>query len=547
MGKTTLGIAGRDRDAAAALAIDGRIVAAAAEQSFARIPGIGYRHTDGFPYAAALACLERAGIGSDDVTDIRIVEEAQEPAADVPALFPVNGQYRELRARLAREPMRTVDALSADAAQVAASAGEGASVILLLGGEAKTAAVFLTSPDRLERTGSVAGADQLMSFVRRVARALGCCSASPFEELDNLAATGDPEFGDLLAEALRSAGDAGVLLDEARLEAALATIAGADAAALARPDGMNVPVQNRRRALAASALECLGRVVSDVATGLVERSPAERIGVGGPFFSSTRLNSLIRRSLGDRLFVPAIPETVGRPVGAALWGAPRTAAGLASVALGPEFSETDIKQALENCRLDYIYEPDWTRLLTRVSRMLTRGNTVAWFQGAMEFGPRPCGNRSILADPSNRSARDNVNRFLKQQPEDRRLSVSMIEAAAAECLEDAVASPFASYDAKVKTQWRDRLRAALDHRHTIPLQTVGCQPAPAFFELLRLHYSRTGVPGLINTPLSGVGEAVACSPRDAVRTMFSSAIDALVIGRFLLMKDYWLLRNDAEE
>ena len=60
-------------------------------------------------------------------------------------------------------------------------------------------------------------------------------------------------------------------------------------------------------------------------------------------------------------------------------------------------------------------------------------------------------------------------------------------------------------------------------------------------ELLELHYAATGTPGLIEANLSGPGEPVACSPRDAVRTVYSSAIDALVIGRFLLMKDYWLL------
>jgi carbamoyltransferase len=64
--------------------------------------------------------------------------------------------------------------------------------------------------------------------------------------------------------------------------------------------------------------------------------------------------------------------------------------------------------------------------------------------------------------------------------------------------------------------------------------------------LLELHRERSGVPGLINTPLCGMNEPTACTPRDAVRTVFSSAIDALVIGRFLLMKDYWLLRSTVD-
>ena len=66
-----------------------------------------------------------------------------------------------------------------------------------------------------------------------------------------------------------------------------------------------------------------------------------------------------------------------------------------------------------------------------------------------------------------------------------------------------------------------------------------------FPELLTLHHSRTGVPGLLNLPLCAMDEAVAISPRDAVRAAFASSVDALVIHRFVIMKDYWQMR-DAE-
>jgi carbamoyltransferase len=70
--------------------------------------------------------------------------------------------------------------------------------------------------------------------------------------------------------------------------------------------------------------------------------------------------------------------------------------------------------------------------------------------------------------------------------------------------------------------------------------------APMLLMLAELHRDRTGVPGLINAPLAGVGEPAACTPRDAIRAMYASAVDALVIGRFLLMKDYWLLRSGTD-
>jgi carbamoyltransferase len=77
------------------------------------------------------------------------------------------------------------------------------------------------------------------------------------------------------------------------------------------------------------------------------------------------------------------------------------------------------------------------------------------------------------------------------------------------------------------------------------VQAVGSDQAPELCDLLERHFERTGVPALIETTLGRADEPPACTPRDAVRTVYSSAIDALVIGRFLLMKDYWLLRSDA--
>ena len=91
--------------------------------------------------------------------------------------------------------------------------------------------------------------------------------------------------------------------------------------------------------------------------------------------------------------------------------------------------------------------------------------------------------------------------------------------------------------------WSRHWHHALDWRHAVRVHGVSRAQAPHLCDLLDLHHDATGTPGLIEANLAGPGEPVACSPRDAVRTVYSSAIDALVIGRFLLMKDYWLLRT----
>ena len=117
-----------------------------------------------------------------------------------------------------------------------------------------------------------------------------------------------------------------------------------------------------------------------------------------------------------------MPELPGRALGAALAASSASGDRLPGLALGPSFSDNDIKRTLDNCRLDYVYEPDWSRLFLRVSKMLAQGKVVGWFQGAMGFGPRAMGTRSILCDPSSRYARQNMNEYLRQVPLDEPLA-----------------------------------------------------------------------------------------------------------------------------
>jgi carbamoyltransferase len=212
-----------------------------------------------------------------------------------------------------------------------------------------------------------------------------------------------------------------------------------------------------------------------------------------------------------------------------------------TLALGPNFTEADAKKALENCRLDYVYEPVWSRLIERAAQVLAQGKLVAWFQDSAEFGAPLLASRSVLADPSNRYARDNVNRFLRHRPDDWPIDVS-IAADARGCLGSAPLSPWRFVQAPVHPEWRERLRAAVDRSGSVHAHVVPRSDGGMFHDLLAAFVRRTGVPGLINVPLHGPGEPTACSPRDAIRATYSSAVDAMVMQRFLVMKDYWLLR-----
>jgi carbamoyltransferase len=286
--------------------------------------------------------------------------------------------------------------------------------------------------------------------------------------------------------------------------------------------------------------------VADVVRHVVEQvcrsTGSSTVVLGGAMFELPQLNTEIKAILGDAVSFAAIPGVRGRAIGAALLGSLATD-GVQGLALGPSFSESDIKSTLENCRLDYLYEPDWRRLLVRVSKMLARGMVIGWFQGPAGCGPYSLGTRSLLCDPSAPYARENLNGYLRQVPLLEPLPVSMTTSVADQSLIASVRSPHMLLNAAVADSARTRVRAALDYRNQVQIHTVTSDQAPELCELLDIHFDRTRVPALINLNLSGPGEPTACTPRDAVRTVFSTATDALVIGRFLLMKDYWQLRG----
>jgi predicted NodU family carbamoyl transferase len=548
--RAVLGVTGSHRNATVALGVDGRLVAAASEDSFVRVPGIGYSQTGGFPSEAADACLNTAGVPPEAVREIAVVEDHGPPSgtsAWAGAQWAVdNGASgrNAWRARLMSLPVVSVDPLHADAS-LAAATGNGADAVLVVGPQPPHFAAFAVSQGTPQPIARGVRWEELASTSCALARALGALEPDPYAELERTGSGAEPEFLDAWAEAIFWRAPLELGVDQQRVSRLIGEASASIPGELDDVDSPNIRVQACRRALAASFMARVADLVCDAAEHVRGAANASCVALGGALFENPRLNMHVNRRMANAVSFAAIPGSRGRAIGAALACSPRPLNGLGGLALGPSFSEQDIKVTLENCRLDYMYEPDWRRLLVRISKMLSRGVVIGWFHGPAPLG-RSLGTRSILCDPSTPYARENLNVYLQRLPMTEPLPVSMTPAAADQCLMTPVRSPYVLFDAPVADSARARVRAALDHRHHVRIHTVTTEQAPELCELLDLHFDRTRVPGLININLSGPGEPMACTPRDAVRTFFSSAVDALVIGRFLLMKDYWLLRSNVD-
>jgi carbamoyltransferase len=171
----------------------------------------------------------------------------------------------------------------------------------------------------------------------------------------------------------------------------------------------------------------------------------------------------------------------------------------------------------------------------QVAEILARDRVIGWFQGRMEFGPRALGARSILASPIHATMQARLNE-IKDREDFRPVAPVVIEEEAAEWFVGADISPFMLFIFDVRPDKADWIPAVRHTDGTARIQTLNRAQHPLYYDLLKAFQARTGVPVLVNTSFNTRGEPIVCTPRDAVESFWTSPLDALVIGSFLLEK-----------
>ena len=203
------------------------------------------------------------------------------------------------------------------------------------------------------------------------------------------------------------------------------------------------------------------------------------------------------------------------------------------VYLGPSFDDEAIETILRTYKLSYTRLND---VAATAAELLSQGKILGWFQGRMEFGPRALGNRSILADPRDPEMNAKVNSAVKFREWWRPFAPSFKKEAADEYLESATDSPFMIVTAQVRPEKRSVIPSVTHVDGSARPQTVEKEVNPLYWRLIDEFGKRTGVPVIMNTSFNLRGEAIVHTPTDAIRTFFSSGMDALAIGNFLVEK-----------
>jgi carbamoyltransferase len=233
-----------------------------------------------------------------------------------------------------------------------------------------------------------------------------------------------------------------------------------------------------------------------------------------------------------------VPDDSGGALGAAfymqhqVWKKPREYVMTANY-LGPGYSDDEIEDLLKNLKISYVGLEDPAQ---SAAELIAAGKIVAWFQGRLEFGDRALGNRSILADPRDAEMKDKVNNTVKYREPFRPFAPSVLADAIDDYFIDAVPAPYMERVFPIRPEKHTEIPAVTHVDGTGRLQTVTEESNPLYWRMIDTFRQITGVPLVLNTSYNLKGEPIVCSPQDALRTFYSSGLDALVIGKFLLEK-----------
>lgn len=583
-----LGINAYHANAAAAIVVDGRLVAAVEEERLNRV-----KYAAGLPARAIQFCLDRAGIKLTEVDHIAVPRDPwarlgtklrfavrmpkfaldrvrvmrrfagiREDLASAFQIAPdaIRGQFHRIEHHTAHmasafyvSPFDRAAVLSAD------GLGDFASSMTALG-----------EGPKMRVLGEVAFPHSLGMYYTALTQYVGFWKFGDEYKVMGLAAYGRPEF---LEEFRRIVWSDGPLSFRLGLEYFTHQNQGAE---MTWRDATSTPVLGRlfskyleqrlgpaRKAdepltqrhynLAASMQAALEEVLVAYWNGLAKASGQRALCLaGGVAFNCVANGRIFDTTPFEQVFVQPAAGDAGLSVGAAfavqhqILGRPREFV-LEHAYWGPQFSPAEIRAVVD--RVGSADEVEIAQLgedalVRSTARHIADGKIVGWFQGAAEWGPRALGNRSILADPRRPEMKDILNKRIKHRESFRPFAPSIAEEATGEFFEKTHPSPFMTFAYPVRPEKRAVIPAPTHVDGTARLQTVSRTSNPLYWKLLNAVGDLTGVPVVLNTSFND-NEPIVCRPEEALECFRRTRMDVFVLGNFILERKY--ASGDREE
>jgi len=587
-----LGISAYYHDSAAALVVDGRIVAAAQEERFTR-----RKHDAEFPAHAVRYCLEEGGLGPEQLDYVGFYDKPflkferllETYLAVAPAGFPSFLQaipvWLKQKLHLRRELNRGLEHAyrrryvftehhqSHAASAFFPSPFDEAAILTVDGvGEWATASFGVGRGNRIELTHELHFPHSLGLLYSAFTYFCGFRVNSGEYKLMGLAPYGEPKYADvILRELIDLKDDGSFRMDMSYfnycegLTMTSRKFARLFGGPLRQPES---PLTEREMDLAASIQHVTEEIMLRMTRHVHAETGQRRLCLaGGVALNCVANGRILREGPFEELWIQPAAGDAGGALGAALFiwhqllGNERHAdaddAQRGSY-LGPQFSEDEIRRFLDETGATYRYIADEVDLCDEVAALIADEKVVGWLQGRMEFGPRALGARSILGDARSRRMQSVMNLKIKFRESFRPFAPSVLVEAVDDLFEmrPCENSPYMLLVAPVRSDKRlqangqeddcrglDRLKMI---RSTVPaithvdfsarVQTVDARRHGRYYKLIKRFAERTGSPVLINTSFNVRGEPIVCSPEHAYRCFMATNMDVLVLERFVLLK-----------
>jgi carbamoyltransferase len=549
-------------DAAAALVVDGELLAAAAEERFDL-----RKHSPAFPAKAIGYCLSRAGMAIGEVDEIAhafdyspyrqlysldpasssLYEEVLSPQAFLDSVKRVWPDFPEDR-------VVSVGHHLAHAASAYYTSGwdRCLAVVIDAMGETQSVTVYSCDGGELRKLREISAADSIGILYSLVTLHLGFDFNSDEYKIMGLAPYGDAaRFRPFFQKVIERRPDGTIRIPVLRLnrtrderESYLATRRYLAEHLLPerRPEEEILDVH---RDLAAALQECLNNAVLHICGHFGEATGMRRLAMaGGVALNCTANGKLMRSGLFDEVYVQPAAGDDGAALGAALYRTSlRSKVGNRRMPvpyLGPDHEPACLEAALQRFdgRIQVTRFANLAETCAAAARLIAEGKVIAWHRGRMEFGPRALGNRSILADPGNPEMRDRINAMVKKREAFRPFApaVSTGEVDRWFDVPPQTELPYMIATVLVREQRRAELPAITHVDGTARVQTVSERDNPDFHALLKAVGVETGREMLLNTSFNVKGQPIVNTPAEAIETFLGTGIERLFIENTLISR-----------
>jgi carbamoyltransferase len=293
--------------------------------------------------------------------------------------------------------------------------------------------------------------------------------------------------------------------------------------------------------VAASVQAVTEKIIVRMARHVGEQTSMNRLCLSGGVALNCKANGvLLKENIFDEIYVQPAAGDAGGAVGAALYAYYKLTGDDKKeqpfFGIGPVYYRQCIRNLLD--RLQIPYKEDATdRLIAGLAKEIANGKIVGIFQGAMEFGPRALGFRSIVADPRDSKMKERINAAVKFREPFRPFAPAVSAEDAAEYFDYNGASPYMLFNFAVSEDKRQVIPAVTHVDGSARIQTVTERDNPFFYRLLQQFKALTGVPVLLNTSFNLRGHPIVNTPEDALATFCSSGIDLLLMENYLIDKE----------